>query len=633
MEINVTYDSSVSDAPAGFINAVNYVVQAFETAYQTPVSVNIDVGWGEVAGNAIAPNALGENITAESPSFTYTQVATALAKDGASINPNAPDPTDGGQFVMTTAEEKALGFMSGNAINIDGYLGFSSGVNYTTDPNNRAIPGQYDLIGIAEHELSEVLGRGLLAGTNGQFSPFDLFHYSAQGTLDLTGRGGYFSLDGGNSVVNTFNPTLGGDIGDWAGATVDSFNEAVFPGEQLPLSPGDVEAMDVLGWNQPALDSQQMVFLNPNQVFFDGSVGNDWIIGASSGSSVIWGGGGDTISGGAADVTIGGAQQDTIFGGTGTEFIDGSQGNQAIIGGTAGNETIWGGVGDTINGGGAATEAIGGTHGDTITGGTGAEFIDGSQGNQVITGGNGGNETVWGGAGDTINGGGDATETIGGGQYDTITGGTGTERVDGWLGHQLIIGGSAGDEMLIGAHTDTVDGGSGGNEFIDGTAGGQQITGGSGGNETIWGGAGDTIGGGGNANETIGGVAWDTITGGSGTEFIDGSEGHQSITAGSGNDTIWGGTSDTITGASGQAIIGLGSGPEFIGANFVGGGMDTVAGFNLAGGDRVILSSDSSIPSVLATAASGNGGTTITFGNGSTLTLAGITHIDSSFFS
>jgi Ca2+-binding RTX toxin-like protein len=366
---------------------------------------------------------------------------------------------------------------------------------------------------------------------------------------------------------------------------------------------------------------------------------------------------GDSIFAGPGFSTIGGGQFDTISGGSNNEFIDGSQGYQLIEGDNAGDETIFGGSGDTITGGGsAATIMVGGWRFDTITGGSGTEFIDGSTGDQLITGGGAGNETIFGGAGDTINGGTGANVTIGGGQGDTITGGTGIEFIDGSTGDQLITGGSAGNETVYGGAGDTINGGTGANvtigggqfdmitggtgtEFIDGSRGNQLIIGGSAGNETIWGGAGDVINGGSGANVTIGGVPFDMITGGTGTEFIDASTGTQQITVGSaGNETIWGGSGDTVSGGLAQALIGFSTVPggaaEFFSnqGNTAAASVDTVAGFSQPRGDRILLNGASSVSQVLASAQTVNGDTTITFADGSKLTLSGVSQIDGTFF-
>jgi Ca2+-binding RTX toxin-like protein len=271
-------------------------------------------------------------------------------------------------------------------------------------------------------------------------------------------------------------------------------------------------------------------------------------------------------------------------GGTGSQ-LDVMSGNIGVIDTGSSNTIVLGTENDTI----------GGARGDTITGGTGADFIDGTAGNQSITAGSAGNETIWGGKGDTISGGGGANVTIGGAQGDTVTGGTSVT-------------------------------------FIDGSAGNQSITGGAGA-ETIWGGAADTISGGG-GTDTIGGAKGDTITGGSGREFIDSSAGYQTITAGSGSDTVWGGPLDIVIGGSGQALIGLGTGPEEVGDNNISGGADTVVGFNQPAGDRIFFPNESfaAFHSMIAAASVANGNTTIAFADGATMTLAGITHIDTSFF-
>ena len=59
---------------------------------------------------------------------------------------------------MPTAEAKALGLMGPNA-NFDGTVTFGAAFQFTYDPNNRAVFGEYDIIGLAEHEITEAMGR------------------------------------------------------------------------------------------------------------------------------------------------------------------------------------------------------------------------------------------------------------------------------------------------------------------------------------------------------------------------------------------------------------------------------------------------------------------------------------------
>ena len=61
MIINVSYDASAANAPAGFKQAVQAAVQYFETTITNNITINIDFGWGEVAGQAMDAGSLGES--------------------------------------------------------------------------------------------------------------------------------------------------------------------------------------------------------------------------------------------------------------------------------------------------------------------------------------------------------------------------------------------------------------------------------------------------------------------------------------------------------------------------------------------------------------------------------------------
>src|SRR5437868_12427363 len=109
-------------------------------------------------------------------------------------------------------------------------------------------PANLILSGVAEHEISEVLGRiADLGSIGGTLDPLDLFRYSAPNTGALSvGNGQYFSIDGGYTNLNTFNGARGGDVGDWAGYTIDAFNAGARSGVTLPISAADIIEMDVL---------------------------------------------------------------------------------------------------------------------------------------------------------------------------------------------------------------------------------------------------------------------------------------------------------------------------------------------------------------------------------------------------
>ncbi|HXJ02794.1 MAG TPA: NF038122 family metalloprotease [Micropepsaceae bacterium] len=257
--INVTYDSSVGSAPAGFTNEVAQVVQFFESHFADPVTININVGYGEVGGTQLGGGALGESMTSLS-SLSYSQlksVLTADAKTAADSSAVASlpssDPT-GGAYWVSSAEAKALGYSSGGGT--DGYVGFSSSAGIFDYNNTDGVSaGQYDFFAVVSHEISEVMGRILLAGgtigtSANSYDALDLFHFSSSGVHDFSGSTpGYFSVDNGATSQNTFNTNPGGDYGDWAGASVDAFNAFGSPGVAEPVSSSDITALDAIGWD------------------------------------------------------------------------------------------------------------------------------------------------------------------------------------------------------------------------------------------------------------------------------------------------------------------------------------------------------------------------------------------------
>ena len=224
--------------------------------------LNIAVGFGEVAGSALEPGALGESA---SLGYLVPNDGTVDAALGAAdaglvhaglMSPNAVSALDGaaGSFFITSAEAKALGLVDPTA-GLDGFIGFS---NSEPISFGRLLPSgsQYDAIGIAAHELSEVMGRvGLegasLAGFSNVYTPLDVFRYTAPGAPDLTPGAGYFSLNDGHTDLLPFNdPNNGGDAADWATArsTRDNAFDAFATTGPSFVTPVDVLAMVALGY-------------------------------------------------------------------------------------------------------------------------------------------------------------------------------------------------------------------------------------------------------------------------------------------------------------------------------------------------------------------------------------------------
>ena len=280
MDINVTWDDSVasltSSLKAEFEDAVNYVVNLYDQLFTNTVTINIDVGWGEVDGSSLSGQELGASET-NLATFGYSDILSALNNTAtASGNPDQlaaastlPDsnPTtrrSTDNITIATAEAKALGLIPGDSTAIDGYVGFAGDPSlWSFSPTATPAQNEYYFIGVAEHEISEVMGRFSDIGDvnlRGQYSVMDLFRYSAEGTRDLragssTGNAtAYFSVDGGKTNLGTWNNIAGnGDTGDWypkgpAPDGNDAFNDYSNPNVINPLSSNDVTLMNVLGW-------------------------------------------------------------------------------------------------------------------------------------------------------------------------------------------------------------------------------------------------------------------------------------------------------------------------------------------------------------------------------------------------
>lgn len=262
--VNVSFDSTFTDPTTGFGGAnlasaeaaVNYAAQQFQNLFSDPVQINMTFSGSQ--GTSI----LGQSSFTLLGSYNYSTIKTDLLNDAksandASTNATLPvsNPTGSDHYFLARAQAKALGVLASDSTN-DGTVTIGNGFTYTFDPNNRALSGKIDFIGVVEHEMSEVMGRvpGLGKTTGGftSYRAYDLFRYSALGTRDFTnGNNLYFSINDGATDLKNFNfPNgNGSDPQDWASGSNDAFNAFSSSGVKNDITAVDIQAMDVIGYD------------------------------------------------------------------------------------------------------------------------------------------------------------------------------------------------------------------------------------------------------------------------------------------------------------------------------------------------------------------------------------------------
>ena len=251
MKIDFSWDASVAGAPQGFKAAMQTAANMLDSQILDPVTVSIQVGYGEDAGSAIPAGTLATGGPNSYAYCTYDQLAAALAaqaQNGIAANLPATDPTQGaGYWVASQAQAKVLGIPNIYATGYDGSVGFSNSVSWNYSPAAGMGQSQYDFIGTALHELTHALGR-ISSPAQGVETSLNLYTYASPGVLQLgSNPPAYFSVDGGNTSLNSFDMSSGGDPADWSSTLTDSFGSGV-PGIAGPMSASDWLVMESLGY-------------------------------------------------------------------------------------------------------------------------------------------------------------------------------------------------------------------------------------------------------------------------------------------------------------------------------------------------------------------------------------------------
>ena len=448
------------------------------------------------------------------------------------------------------------------------------------------------------------------------------------GTDTLTGGAGNDRLDGGagtdravftGAVTDyTFDRTQDGALivtdsvaGRDGTDTLTGIEEVTFNGVTYRLVTGDDGSNTTL--QGPDDGTPSLIIAHD---------GNDWGGGHATSDAIFGGAGNDTLDGGDGDDTlVGEGDNDLLRGDNGSDSLIGGDGQDTLEGG-AGNDTLQGGAGtDTLAGGAGSDRMEGGDDADVFV-------IEDEFGRDTVIGGEGGDDR-------------DRLDMSGVSEpvtvvYRTSDGGTAAtpasvdDNVVAFSEIEEFTLTDGSDQFYAGANTSgiEVDGG-GGTDTIYAGQGNDTLTGGDGDDE-IFGAGGDDVIDGGSGNDNLGGNEGnDTVYGGAGADYVQGMEGNDSVSGGVGNDTLLGGDgNDTLSGGAGQDRFTL----------TTGGNRDTVTDFDttLVDGrttdqlDVTDLTTRTGAPItwrdvvVTGTNRDGTGDTVLTFPNGESVVLTGV---------
>ena len=255
MQINLTYDSSTAGAPAAFFAAMNYCVQYLDNLITNNVTVNIDVGWGEVGGGNIAAGDDGQG-GAEGIILSYAQLKAALlahsnsaADASAYANLPSADISNGAGFLVAAAEAKAWGLIPATGTELDGVVGFDSSTPWNFSTSNLAVAGEYSFVSVALQELTHALGRSIGLSASDPLTVLNLFKFASPEDIQTeVGGPSYFSVNGGATNLGQF--ATSSDYSDWSNTVPnDAFDAYFSAGTAYTISSTDITLLNVLGFS------------------------------------------------------------------------------------------------------------------------------------------------------------------------------------------------------------------------------------------------------------------------------------------------------------------------------------------------------------------------------------------------
>ncbi|MDE2200318.1 MAG: NF038122 family metalloprotease [Rhodospirillales bacterium] len=268
--LTITFDPIAGDSLTGAESqAFGAAAAAWESVLTDPVTVSIAIGFRDLGSNILGQTSIAE-VTAP-----YGSVAARLALDATSAADatavaHLPAAVPGGSIAMTSADARAIGFAT-PAGAIDAQIEFTSNPALPFQTSRNAgggiSAGMFDLIGVAEHEIGHALGFVSNVGSDAAYTPLDLFRYQsptpAAGLSHQIGEAASFSIDGGQTSLATFADGNFYQPSHWSGSVPALMDPALASGTVQTITPLDVTALDVIGWDTSVPEPAAAALLAP----------------------------------------------------------------------------------------------------------------------------------------------------------------------------------------------------------------------------------------------------------------------------------------------------------------------------------------------------------------------------------
>jgi hypothetical protein len=282
-----TFDSSLMAADQA---AINTAISQYESTFTNNITVSIYF--------TTMSSGLGRSLTGIY-GIGYMNFVTGLqnqynisgnANQGtalANLPTGSNNPVNGTTaLLVSSADGRALGYNTSGFLDkngnfggtYDGIVSLNTSITFPPGTNNG---GNYSLIGVAQHEIDEVLGLGSDVGGTGFFAnprAEDLYRFGQNSTTrnyTTSGDNAWFSINGGSTSLVQFNQNPNGDYGDWhTGGAPLVQNAFVIPGATPTiLTDGGAEltALNVIGYDIKSVPELSTLWLTGmGALFFSG---------------------------------------------------------------------------------------------------------------------------------------------------------------------------------------------------------------------------------------------------------------------------------------------------------------------------------------------------------------------------